>query len=501
MSLDNILGSVQSISGTISNGVNLANRLIADVGGGLGSKAAYWKDKLRPASFRGVQFGVFEGHLKFGRRAVIHEYPFRDTVWVEDLGRSARRVAFNGFLVGEDCINQRDKLISACEDVGAIEGGELMHPTLGRMKVSLAEPVSCVEHWDKGRYFELSFSFIEQGKRIFPNSTISTGDAVNSAASAAKAATSKDFLSSVIGALKTGVGVIKQAVNTVQGWARAAQAIVNDATNLYHYVQSLPGEFGRFFGENTISSPRGATNIPALIALGAVNRQNVAAATQRMFNGVSGMSTVCGPRQNASLVAAAVTNYTISVSAFAQAVSASTPSTRDALRVLINLVQAVPALPAGLPMPTYPASTVTSINTLQAAGYVAGASSDLLRRSALIALAQAATVYQPTSYDDAVSVKTLITNLLDAEIWIAGNQGQDATYETFRTLRAAVVQDLTERGANLATLVKVKTPQSLPALALAQRLYRDSARADQLVIKADPIHPAFMPVSFSALSS
>ena len=28
----------------------------------------------------------------------VHEYPYRDTVWVEDLGRSARKFTLRGFL-------------------------------------------------------------------------------------------------------------------------------------------------------------------------------------------------------------------------------------------------------------------------------------------------------------------------------------------------------------------------------------------------------------------
>ncbi|MFZ6724712.1 DNA circularization protein [Undibacterium sp. MH2W] len=499
--LDNALGRVQSLSSSIGNGVNVANRMIADLGGGLGAKAQFWKDQLRPGSFRGIEFGVFEGHLKFGRRGVIHEYPFRDTVWVEDLGRSARRVAFNAFIVGNDCIARRDKLIAACEDVGAIEGGELIHPTLGRMTVSLAEPVSCVERWDKGRFFELSFSFIEQGKRIFPNSTISTVDSVNQAATDASSAASQDFLSSVVGALKSGVGAINQAVNAAQSWTRSAQRIVNDATNLYNFVQSLPGQFGRFFGQNTVTSPKGATTVAGLIALGAVNRQNVATAANHVNAAVAGMAVFGGDRHYSTSVTAAVANYSAAVSAFAWAVSSATPSAKDSLRLLSGLADVVPSLPLGLSVPVYPVASVGQLTAQQSAAVMAASSSDLFRRSALIAMAQASTKYQPTSFDDASSLKNSIAQLLDTEISIAGNQGQDTTYEAFRALRSAVVQDLTVRGANLASLTQVNVNQPLPSLVLAQRLYRDANRSDELIAKADPVHPAFMPVSFDALAS
>jgi prophage DNA circulation protein len=40
----------------------------------------------------------------------------------------------------------------------------------------------------------------------------------------------------------------------------------------------------------------------------------------------------------------------------------------------------------------------------------------------------------------------------------------------------------------------------MPALSLAQRLYQDAGRSDELVAEAVPIHPAFMPSRCRALA-
>ena len=207
MSLDQITGGAQSFANTVSSGQNVTNRLASDLGGGAAAGSGSWLSKLRPASFRGVSFKVLEGQLRFGRRSVVHEYPFRDTVWVEDLGKAARRIAFTGFIVGDDVIAQRDKLMKACEEVGAVEGGELVHPTLGRMTVSLVDGVSCVEHWDRGRVFELGFSFVEQGKRIFPNSVAESKTAVKGALEKDNVATKADLINYVAGVLTSGRAV------------------------------------------------------------------------------------------------------------------------------------------------------------------------------------------------------------------------------------------------------------------------------------------------------
>jgi prophage DNA circulation protein len=207
-------------------------------------------DSLRTASYRGVLFGVTSADSQFGRRNAVHQYPFRDEVWIEDLGRQARRINITGFLVengaygGGDVIAQRERLIAACESPGE---GALIHPTLGRLSVGLMT-VSTTEQWDKGRVFILHFQFIEAGKRIFPAANTSTTDAVKAAAATADGASAGDFFKRASVAMQQGSAVITQAVNTTTVWALKVQKLANDATNLYHAVQSLPGTFGRFFG-------------------------------------------------------------------------------------------------------------------------------------------------------------------------------------------------------------------------------------------------------------
>jgi prophage DNA circulation protein len=40
----------------------------------------------------------------------------------------------------------------------------------------------------------------------------------------------------------------------------------------------------------------------------------------------------------------------------------------------------------------------------------------------------------------------------------------------------------------------------IPAPVLAQKLYRDASRSDELVSVSDCVHPAFLPLNFNALS-
>jgi prophage DNA circulation protein len=53
--------------------------------------------------------------------------------------------------------------------------------------------------------------------------------------------------------------------------------------------------------------------------------------------------------------------------------------------------------------------------------------------------------------------------------------------------------------ASLSELMQFNSAQPLPALTLANRLYQDVGRADELIQESDVPHPAFMPVSMRVL--
>ncbi|GGC68606.1 hypothetical protein [Chelatococcus reniformis] len=85
------------------------------------------------------------------------------------------------------------------------------------------------------------------------------------------------------------------------------------------------------------------------------------------------------------------------------------------------------------------------------------------------------------------------------EDYAAGRQ-DSSSYRALTTLRATVVRDLTDRGRQLPRLVPYSIGQPLPALWLANRLYGDGSRAEELVQQNRAIHPLFMPMSGVGLS-
>jgi prophage DNA circulation protein len=438
-------------------------------------------DGLQQASWRGVPFAVLAGDGQFGRRVAVHEYPFRDKPWVEDLGRSARKINLVGFLItdsavygGGDAIAQTEQMIAAAETSGS---GILIHPTLGSLTVSLVAPLAVLARWDNGvRYFELNFQFIESGDATFPASTANTGAATDVAAGAADSAAASDFAAAVTPLLPLGGLTIQQTLGAVGAWAGQITGLAADASSLMNLASGLTGPYGRFFnGANAgafadlPSTLLGSTTIETLAIAAAGARATVAAA-------VASESTLAG---ELGLPNASPADMATQAQAATAALASTAANPADAIRTLATLA-------------AYSDGAATAIGS---------ALDDLHHRAAVVAMARASALYQPTSYNDAAAVRTLVAGALDTEITVAGDEGDDASFNALRALRVAVVQDLTARGATLAPMIEVDTPSPLPALALAQRLYRDGGRSDQLVAEADPIHPLFMPTQFYALAA
>lgn len=153
-----------------------------------------WLERYRPASFRGVPFVVENAGSEFGRRVARHDYVRRELPYFEDLGRKAREWKVEGLVVGDDFLEQRDRIIAAAETAGP---GELVHPYHGTMRV-VCLAVTVGHSTGEGRIARLSFSFAEAGAASFPAASKVATAAVESAAAALELAAAATFDSKIV---------------------------------------------------------------------------------------------------------------------------------------------------------------------------------------------------------------------------------------------------------------------------------------------------------------
>jgi prophage DNA circulation protein len=436
--------------------------------------AGAWLNALQPASWNGVPFAVLASEIAAGRKTADHNYPFRDTIWVEDLGKKGRIYTFRGFLVGDDCYEQEKAMLAAAETPGV---GELIHPSLGSLMVALVEFTSGIEA-ERGRVVTLNFRFSDSTSPIYPGSAASTQDATDDDSDDADDACASDFSDDVSDAFSEGADVVTAAAGAVQGFANAALAVVGDAGLFIAAVAGLSPPplytYGRYANGALGSYQTGVITVDLALA-------NTTTSIAAVVTAAADVVTLAEAGVPAPLATA--------VQALTASVQAAIPDPADQVRLLSVL--------AGY-TPTTIASTAPIGQAIQTAQEATGA---LCRRSALTALARATALYQPTSYQDAVTLRNNAAALFDAEILIAANNLDVASYQALRQVRTDIVEDLNTRAATLPALITVNTPAPLPAFTLAYQLYADGSRCDDVIARANPVHPAFMPTSMVLLSA
>lgn len=120
-----------------------------------------WLEELQLGSFRGVEFFTKTDTLETGRRVALHEYPYRDQPWPEDLGLATKFYEFDAYLwadetEGEVVWELRNALLAACEAEGE---DELVHPSLGAVTCQLMT-ASFLENADGG-VVQVRMRFVE----------------------------------------------------------------------------------------------------------------------------------------------------------------------------------------------------------------------------------------------------------------------------------------------------------------------------------------------------
>ncbi|HHH1655699.1 TPA: DNA circularization protein [Yersinia enterocolitica] len=456
---------------------------------GTGGDSWQWSEHLHPASFRGVPFAVMTAEGVFGRRQAIHEYPYRDTAWIEDLGRATRRLTIRGFLIqssglytAPDVMTQRDSLIAACEMPDA---GTLVHPTLGEMTVSIPESgLRLNEGAESGRVFEFTLTIIESGLRVF--SITSSADAVSSIQSSWFGLATKSvatFIATVKGEIRSVTQTIRTLKSTAAFWVNMVNSTTSEATNLGNVLRSTLGRdrYGRYNHGTVGGSVSGAT---ASVSTQSDTTNLSALVAQKMAVSVEGRASLVAAT-DALKEAATVEAHANAALAVVNAILSSGASTLD----LIRMMQELTSINDDTFRPN------PSDNSTAAASY------QLIIVLCAGAMVYAASQYQPESYDDAVDILTRVCDVVDDAALSAADSGNDEVYQALMDLRGSIVTLLQQTGANLSRVEIVNFNRSLPALNLANRLYQDARRGDALVKMAAPVHPAFMPIRFKALNS
>lgn len=210
---------------------------------------ADWKEILKgPAKFRDAPFFVDSSEFSGGRKNVEHEYPFADVPYHEDMGRKGRGFSVDGYVLGHDYLDARDKLLSALETSGA---GELVHPYLGTRRV-VVESFRLRESANEGGFAKFTIDFKETATEpTHPTASVDAKSAVKVSAAASITAAENEFLTAykdittrretTADALRAASLAVNKVIERLTMEAQAIASIRDDLDNLTESATSLAG--------------------------------------------------------------------------------------------------------------------------------------------------------------------------------------------------------------------------------------------------------------------
>jgi DNA circularisation protein N-terminus len=121
--------------------------------------------KAKMGKFRGVEFHLTSGSHSGGRRIAVHEYPYRDGPYTEDMGRSSRRFSVSGYITQPDVRDKARRLQNAFEQFGA---GPLYEPWLNKTIIARCEGYSIDTSRGELTTVPFSATFVEKGEDAAP---------------------------------------------------------------------------------------------------------------------------------------------------------------------------------------------------------------------------------------------------------------------------------------------------------------------------------------------
>ena len=105
-------------------------------------------------------------------------------------------------------------------------------------------------------------------------------------------------------------------------------------------------------------------------------------------------------------------------------------------------------------------------------------------------LARQAADTEFSTADDALAAFEIVIGALDS---VQAAHCADAVYAALDDLRAALAEDMVERGAKLPRLGTARLAATMPALAASHRIYGTAAYADEIVSRNNIRHPGRVP--------
>ncbi|VVP18913.1 hypothetical protein PS876_03716 [Pseudomonas fluorescens] len=401
-----------------------------------------WRDRLLPASFRGVGFWIDQAKTPVGRKGQLHEYPQRDLPFFEDLGQQARTHDLTAFIVGADCLEQRDKLLKALE----AGSGELVHPWLGRVQVKVGECDMTHTRQDGG-LVTFALKFYPDQPLPFPTATVST---------------QKVLLSKADTLLGSAVARFEQAMTLIKAARIGIANLRNSLTGVYEVIKEQLKPLIEQY-KQIAELVKAVKELPKEVAaefkglLGDI--KELKAFAKEGYRGV-----IADVSQQLEAIRKADAPKITTGKDTTAAAQAMADLVQDTL--IVKVAQWV----ASMPVATKPLKLLSTPSLSQQ-------SQQQISRQEVPAT------------DD---VQALQKDLVDA-LQRAKNKADPAHYQAISDVQDALVAHLKAVASSGVRLVTQSFQESMPALVVAYRQFADATRVTEVIQRNAGTNPLFLP--------
>lgn len=483
-----------------------------------------WADtsnqQRKKASFRGANFFVIDTGTSFGRRNIVHQYPKKDTPFVEDIGLDTDEFTIEGYVIqnsdnDQNYFDERNALIEALRAEGP---GQLWHPFLGILTVSLVGRVNMRENFREGGIARFSMPFIrtEEEGAPFPKEVIDHVEAVDKAVESSLfdgvdglgsiyiGEDQPDFtLNSIFNSVGEFNKMMRSAMSSIQGLGPAqlsraltilseeylgidldvindACALGNSVIGMFNGFLSLSGMFGDILIEQLFGPcstlVRGITSGPWS-----------GAQTKIPKTGGFAGSTISDPAIVAEDFGKTSVQAALAINQFGEATGNDNPSQYGG---------------------TLETVTITTVSNAQLSANQESLI-NIVRLVALTTAARTAIRIDYTSQNSVIDIMDQVLDAIDVQLLKLGDDVANTAYDTFgikvsdpdnyqalRSLRPVFVKSMLGVGASLAKIIDFEVPPAtLSSLALSYSKYEDLDRESEIITRNIPLvkNPGFLP--------
>ena len=489
-----------------------------------------WRDSLtwansnsqsrKMASFRGAYFFVRDTGTSFGRRNVVHQYPKKDELYVEDLGKDTEEFSIEGYIVqnsdnDQNYFEERDILIKALKKEGP---GQLWHPFLGVMTVSLIGKAEMTESFREGGIARFSMKFIkaeEEKAPPYPKPIIDHVKSIDTAADNAEDS-AIDAFTDAWGSGLAGTDIAANSLASFNKMLRSVTASIQGAfpaqisKSLIILSESYSSAINLTTLANACSLANGIVGMTngLLSLIGSYGDILVSQLLGNCTGAVRGLSN--GPFGGAQVSLPAITGG-FGASTLARPIIIAEDYGKSATRAFLSLANFGKA--ADNSNPSRYGGTLAPINVNTDFRAQEAANQEIIinmvRLLAISVAIRTAIRIDYKSHNAVIEMMNEIIDAINAQLLKLGNDSVNTSYSNFNisisdpeeyqsleSLKKVFVKSMLAIGADLTNIIEYKVPaDNISSLVLAYDKYEDLSRENEIISRnlLRIKHPGFLP--------